>query len=42
MSKAQDKKDVAAKICAAAQKYKQNLVGRHFLYAFDGRFIEVA
>ena len=42
MSKAQDKKDVVAKINAAAKKYKQNLVGKHFLYAFDGRFIEVA
>lgn len=42
MKKLNDKKQVAAQISAAARLYKKNLVGKHFLYVFDGRAIEVA
>lgn len=37
MKKLNDKKQVAAQISAAARLYKKNLVGKHFLYVFDGR-----
>lgn len=33
--------NIVANIKSAAIKYKTNLVGRTFLYVFDGRFIEV-
>ena len=42
MKKLNDKKQVVAQISAAARLYKKNLVGKHFLYVFDGRAIEVA
>lgn len=42
MKKLNDKKQVVAQIIAAARLYKMNLVGKHFLYVFDGRAIEVA
>ena len=42
MKKLIDKKQVVAQISAAARLYKKNLVGKHFLYVFDGRAIEVA
>lgn len=41
MSVWNDRKNAAAQIAAAAQSYKNLLVGRRFLYAFDGRYIEV-
>ena len=42
MKKLNDKKQVVAQISAAARLYKKNLVGKHFLYVFGGRAIEVA
>lgn len=41
MSKKQDRIDTAKAICHAAGLYKNNLVGRKFLYFFDNRYIEV-
>lgn len=41
MSKKVDKETIAKEICKAAKLYKEHLVGRRFLYVFDGRFIEV-
>ncbi len=41
MHKIQDRKKIIAQISRAAELYKKNLVGRQFLYVFDGRFIEV-
>ncbi len=41
MSKTQDKKSVVQKIYEAAELYRRYLVGRKFLYVFDGRYIEV-
>lgn len=41
MSKKQDRIDIAEKIKSAAKLYKENLVGRTFLYVFDRRYIEV-
>lgn len=37
----EDRKNVAALISTAAQFYKTLLVGKRFLYVFDGRYIEV-
>ena len=42
MNKLNDKQQVVAQLSAAARRYKKNLVGKHFLYVFDGRAIEVA
>lgn len=36
-----DKKEIVKEICKAAKLYKENLVGRRFIYVFDGRYIEV-
>lgn len=36
-----DKEQIASEICEAAKLYKRFLVGKRFLYAFDGRYIEV-
>lgn len=41
MSKKQDRIDIVEKIKAAAKLYKENLVGKTFLYVFDGKYIEV-
>lgn len=41
MSRAQDRKDIVKQINIAADLYRRNLVGKRFLYAFDGRYIEV-
>lgn len=41
MSKTQDKKSVVQRIYEAAELYRKYLVGRKFLYVFDGRYIEV-
>ena len=41
MKKAQDHKAIVKTIQTAAQMYKSNLVGKTFLYVFDGRYIEV-
>ena len=36
-----DKKSIVKEICNAAKLYKDNLVGKKFVYVFDGRCIEV-
>ncbi len=41
MSKKSDKEHIVKEICTAAKLYKANLVGKRFLYVFDGRYIEV-
>ena len=41
MSKKTDKENIVKEICKAAKLYKANLVGRKFIYVFDGRYIEV-
>ena len=41
MSKKIDKETIAGEICKAAKLYKKHLVGRRFVYVFDGRYIEV-
>ncbi len=41
MSKKQDRIDIVEKIKTAAILYKQNLVGKRFMYVFEGRYIEV-
>ena len=41
MSKKIDKEAIAGEICKAAKLYKEHLVGRRFIYVFDGRYIEV-
>jgi hypothetical protein len=39
--KTADKKVFAREICEAAKLYKENLVGKKFIYVFDQRYIEV-
>ncbi len=41
MAKKQDRIGIVKKIKAAALLYKQHLVGKRFMYVFDGRYIEV-
>ena len=41
MSKKQDRLALKAKIEAAANLYKSKLVGKRFLYVFEGKYIEV-
>ena len=41
MSKKNDKEHIVKEICKAAKLYKAILVGKRFLYVFDGRYIEV-
>lgn len=41
MSVREDRKNAATLISTAAQSYKNLLVGKRFLYVFDGRYIEV-
>lgn len=41
MSKTQDRKNIVKKIEDAAELYREKLVGKRFLYVFDGRYIEV-
>ena len=41
MRKSEDKKQIAKQIGSAADLYRQKLVGKRFLYVFDGRYIEV-
>ena len=41
MKKNQDRIKIVKDICFAAKLYKENLVGKTFLYIFDGRYIEV-
>lgn len=41
MSVREDRKNAAMLISGAAQSYKNLLVGKRFLYVFDGRYIEV-
>ena len=41
MSKELDRASLVKEICKAARLYKEHLVGNRFLYAFDGRYIEV-
>ena len=39
--KSNDRKLIVCEINKAAQLYKEHLIGRKFLYVFDGRYIEV-
>lgn len=41
MSKKNDKEEISREICKAAKMYKEHLVGKRFIYVFDGRYIEV-
>lgn len=41
MSKLQDRKNIVSEINNAASLYRRELVGKRFLYVFDGRYIEV-
>lgn len=41
MDKKPNKEKLAKEICDAAHLYKENLVGKNFLYVFDSRYIEV-
>jgi hypothetical protein len=41
MKKLQDRKNIVEAIKTAAALYNQHLVGKRFLYVFDGRYIEV-
>ena len=41
MAKAQDRKEIVARIGDAAKLYRDRLVGKRFMYVFDGRYIEV-
>ncbi len=41
MGRKQDREAIVSQINAAALLYKQHLVGRRFMYVFDGRYIEV-
>ncbi len=41
MRKKNDKEIIAKEICEAAKLYKENLVGKRFMYVFDNRYIEV-
>lgn len=41
MSKKIDKEAIAKEICKAAKLYKEQLVGKRFVYVFDERYIEV-
>jgi len=41
MKKTQDRKELVKEINKAASLYRQHLVGKRFLYVFDGRYIEV-
>lgn len=36
-----DREQIVQEICRAAKLYKTHLVGKRFLYVFDGRYIEV-
>lgn len=41
MKKATDRKNIVRQIEQAAEVYREKLVGKKFLYVFDGRYIEV-
>ena len=41
MGRKQDGESIVSQINAAALLYKQHLVGRRFMYVFDGRYVEV-
>lgn len=41
MGRIEDKRSIIVKINEAASLYKQHLVGRRFMYVFDGRYVEV-
>ncbi len=41
MSKSQDRLEIVRAISDAAELYREHLVGRQFMYVFDGRYIEV-
>lgn len=41
MKKATDRKNIIRQIEQAAEAYREKLVGKKFLYVFDGRYIEV-
>lgn len=41
MSKKIDRLEIKEEICKAAELYREKLVGKSFLYVFEGRYIEV-
>ena len=41
MSKSEDREKIVSAICVAAKQYKQNLVGKKFLFVFEQRSIEI-
>lgn len=41
MNKEQDRRNIVRQIQHAADLYKRHLVGKRFMYVFDGQFIEV-
>ena len=41
MGKTEDRNQIVQHIISAAQKYRDKLVGKSFLYVFDNRYIEV-
>ena len=41
MGKQQDREKIVQEIKVAADLYRKHLVGKRFLYVFDGRYIEV-
>lgn len=41
MAKEQDRKEIVSRIGDAAKLYRDRLVGKRFMYVFDGRYIEV-
>lgn len=41
MSKSEDREKIVSAICVAAKQYKQNLVGKKFLFVFEQRCIEI-
>ena len=41
MGKQQDREKIVQEIKVAADLYRKHLVGKRFLYVFEGRYIEV-
>lgn len=41
MSKTKDREQIISAICNAAKQYKQNLIGKKFLFIFESRSIEI-
>ena len=41
MNKTKDREQIISAICNAAKQYKQNLIGKKFLFIFESRSIEI-